>query len=161
MEISTELPSDFSTDDLYTNSLYRRFEFNTILNSSVLKLLFILKQLCFVLESLVHSFLPRYEENIILSLMFVILYVFCDPELDRQGKLQLSLPQKLPVLNVFLRFRVYYLQVNGIIGWCSMWRLLQTSKIANFLFEIDIITVRLENFNLIQLYSDRFNPVAI
>ena len=51
-------------------------------------------------------------------------------------KLQLSLPQKLPVSYVFIRSVAHYLLVYGIISWCPMYRLLQTSGSANSLLEI-------------------------
>ena len=51
-------------------------------------------------------------------------------------KLQFSPPQKLPVFYVFLWFATHCLPVYGIISWCPMYRLLQTSNSANFLLEI-------------------------
>ena len=51
-------------------------------------------------------------------------------------ELQLSPPQKLPVSYVFLRSAAHYLPVYGIISWCPMCRLLQTSDSANSLLEI-------------------------
>ena len=51
-------------------------------------------------------------------------------------KLQLSPPQKLPVSFVFILYAAHYLPVYGIISWCSMCPLLQTSDRAKFILEI-------------------------
>ena len=51
-------------------------------------------------------------------------------------KLQLSPPQKVPVSLYSLGLRPIFSPVYGIISWCSICRLLQTSDSANSLLEI-------------------------
>ena len=53
-------------------------------------------------------------------------------------KLKLSPPQKLPVSYVFLWSAALTSPVYGIISWCSMCRLLQTSDSANLFLKIQV-----------------------